>query len=131
MVKRWIIMILLTAGLIVGCIFEEKFINNSLHYLINNLETLQIEITENKEKIDEEEFIGKAYSIHENWHEKEKWLKCVMWHTGMKEVETGLARIAVYIEENDYTEAYAEIATLIDYCGHYSEDFRVSIENIL
>ena len=80
MVKRWIIMILLSVGLAIGCIVEERFINKSLDSLINNLETLQIELTENKEKIDEEQFSRKAYSIHENWHENEKWLKCVMWH---------------------------------------------------
>ena len=130
MVKRWIIMVLLSIVLVIGCFFEEKFINDSLHWLINSLETLQIELTETKDKIDEEELIGKTYSIHEDWHKREKVLKCLIWHTGIKEVETGLARISVYVEENDYTEAYAEIATLIDYCAHYSEDFRISSENI-
>ena len=57
-------------------------------------------------------------------------LKCLIWHTGIKDVEIGLARISVYIEENDYTEASAEVLSLVDYLTHYSDDFRISWENI-
>ena len=124
-------MIVLTVLLIVGCVFETHYVNNSLKWLINSLETLQIEITENKEKIDTKEIIDKSYAIHESWHEKVKSLKCLVWHTGIKDAEIGLARISVYIEENDYTEAYAEVASLIDYSAHYLDDFKISVENIL
>ena len=130
MVKRWIIMISLSAILIVGCIIETKYVNDSFDWLINSLETLQIEITESKDKIDTKEIIDRAYGIHENWHEKVNLLKCLIWHTGIKDVEIGLARIAVYIKENDYTEAYAEIASLIDYSAHYLDDFEISVDNI-
>lgn len=131
MVKKWIVMLAITAALVVGCIFESKYINDSFNWLINSLESLQIEITENKESIDQKEIIADAYSIHENWHKKIKVLKCLIWHSWIKDIELGLARIAVYIEENDYTEAYAETASLIDYCAHYSDDFKVTEENIL
>ncbi len=131
MVKKWIVMITLTAILVTGCILESSYINKSFNWLINSLESLEIELTENKEKIDTEELINKAYSIHENWHKKLKVIKCLIWHTWVKDIEIGLARIAVYVEENDYTEAYAELAALIDYCAHYSDDFRISQENIL
>ncbi len=130
MVKRWIIMITLSVILIVSCVIETTYVNNSFDWLINSMETLQIEITENKEKIDTKEIIDRAYGIHENWHKKVKVLKCLIWHTGIKDVEIGLARIAVYIEENDYTEAYAEIASLIDYAAHYLDDFEISVDNI-
>lgn len=131
MVKKWIVMISITVVLVIGCYFEERYITNSFKWLINSLETLQIELTENKESIDTEEFINKAYTLHEDWHKKVKVLKCIIWHTGIKDVEVGLARISVYIEENDYTEAYAELASLIDYCAHYLEDFSIATENIL
>ena len=130
MVKRWIIMITLSVILIVSCVIETTYVNNSFDWLINSMETLQIEITENMEKIDTKEIIDRAYGIHENWHKKVKVLKCLIWHTGIKDVEIGLARIAVYIEENDYTEAYAEIASLIDYSAHYLDDFEISVDNI-
>lgn len=130
MVKRWIVMIVLTAILIFGCIFESKYVNKSFDWLINSLETIQIELTENKDKIDTEEFISEIYTLHNTWHKKVKLLKCLIWHTNIKDVEIGIARISVYIEENNYTEAYAELASLIDFCAHYLDDFRISSENI-
>ena len=130
MVKKWVVMILLSAMLVVGCILESMYVNKSFDWLINSLETIQIELTENKEKIDAKKFIDDIYSLHNNWHKKVKVLKCLIWHTNLKDVEIGLARISVYIEENDYTEAYAEIASLIDFTAHYLDDFRISVENI-
>ena len=130
MVKKWIIMIVLSVVLILGCILESGYINKSFDWLINSLETIQIELTENKEKIDTDKFVGDIYDLHNSWHKKVKILKCLIWHTNIKDVEVGLARISVYIRENDYTEAYAEIASLIDFSAHYLDDFRISAENI-
>jgi hypothetical protein len=131
MVKKWIVMIVLTICLVLGCLFESLFINKSFNWLINSLETLQINITENKDKIDTQELIDESYSIHENWHNRVKGLKCLIWHSWIKDIELGLAKISVYISENNYTEAFAELASLIDYCAHYLDDFQVSTENIL
>lgn len=130
MVRRWIIVLILSTMLIVGCVLEHNYVHGSFNWLINSLESLQIEITENKDKIDSETTVAKTYKIHNDWHKRVKILKCLIWHTGIKDVEIGLARIAVYVEENDYTEAYAEIASLIDYNQHYLEDFSISSENI-
>ncbi len=130
MVKKWIIMISLLIVMIVGCIIETNYVNSSFKWLINSLETLQIEITEQKENIDDEKFVSLAYEIHDHWNQKVKILKCLIWHSGIKDVEIGLARIAVYVKENNYTEASAEIGALIDYLAHYLDDFVVSTENI-
>lgn len=130
MVKKWIIMISLSVFLVVGCILETRYVQGSLGWLINSLETLQIEISQQSDKIDDENFVTMAYDLHENWHKKVRVLKCVVWHSGIKDAETGLARISVYVSENNYTEASAEIASLIDYLAHYLDDFVISTENI-
>lgn len=130
MVKKWIFMVLLTIMLVVGCALESFYVNKSFDWLINSLETVQIQLTENKDKIDTDELIEKVYDLHNEWHKKVKLLKCLIWHTNIKDVEVGLARISVYVEENNYTEAYAEIASLIDFSAHYLDDFRISTENI-
>lgn len=131
MVKKWLTMILLSLALIFGCIFESKYVNKSFEKLINSLESLQIELSENKDKIDTQSFIDKTNHIHEEWRKNSQVLKCVIWHSGIKDIEIGLARVFVYVKENDYTEAYAEIAAIIDYCAHYLDDFSISSENIL
>ncbi len=130
MVKKWITMIALSIILVAGCVIESIYINRSFNWLINSLETLQIELRENKEKCDTEELIYDANQVHIKWGEKTKVLKCLIWHSGVKDVETGLARVAVYVEENDYKEASAELASLIDYCAHYLDDFHISVENV-
>ncbi len=130
MVKRWIIMIVLTVSLIVGCVFESIYTTNSFKWLVNSMESLQIVLSENKDKIDEEKFIEMSYQIHVEWQDKVKYLKGLIWHTGIKDIEIGLARIGVYISENNYTEAYAEIAGVIDYSSHYLDDFQVTWGNI-
>lgn len=123
-------MIVLSVILVFGCIFESTYVNRSFDWLINSLETIQIELAESKDKIDTEKFIDDTYNLHNEWHKKVKLLKCLIWHTNIKDVEVGLARISVYVEENNYTEAYAEIASLIDFSAHYLDDFRISSENI-
>ena len=50
MVKKWVVMVALTIILVLGCVYESKYIHSSFSGLINSLETLQIEITENKDE---------------------------------------------------------------------------------
>ena len=130
MVKKWIVMLLISFILIAGCIVETNYVHSSFSWLINSLESLQIEITQTKDEIDKEDYVKYAYEIEEKWHKKVKVLKCLIWHSAIKDVEIGIARIGVYIKENDYTEASAEIGQLIDYLAHYLDDFSLSIENI-
>lgn len=130
MVKKWIVMIVLIIVLIVGCVIESIYVNKSFDNLVIELETFQTKLDSNEESIDKTVFVSEAKSIHKKWHKKVKVLKCLIWHTGIKDVEIGLARVEVYIEENDYTEASAEISSLVDYLEHYSDDFSISWENI-
>lgn len=130
MVKKWIIMISLMIVLVVGCVLESNYVNNSFDNLIERLEQFQVKLDNNREHIDLESLIYESEEIHNDWHTKVDLLKCLIWHTGIKDIEVGLARISIYIEENDYTEASAEISSLVDYLKHYSSDFDISWENI-
>ena len=67
MVKKWIVMIVLFAILIVGCIRESIYVNKSFDWLINSLESVQIELTENKDSIDKEKFIDNIYNLHNEY----------------------------------------------------------------
>ena len=108
MVKKWIIMISLMIILIVGCVMESLYVNRSFDGLIERLENFQIKLDENKENINLEELIYESKDIHNKWHTKVDLLKCLIWHTGIKDIEVGLAKISIYIEENDFTEGEDE-----------------------
>lgn len=131
MVKRWIIILGIAIALIVGGILETKYTQNSLCWLISSVEELETNLKANKEDIDSKALVDKANAIDSEWDKKLDNLKCLVWHSCVKDIEIGLARIVVYMEENDFTEAYAECASLIDYAKHYLDDFKITLENIL
>lgn len=130
MVKKWIFVLSLMAVLTVSCVLEYRFVNNSFEYLHSKLIEYKQMIDQNKEQIDTEENIVYVQALHENWHKKSSILKALIWHTGIKDIEVGLSRIETYTSENNYTEALAELDSLIDYVMHYSSDFKLTFENL-
>ena len=130
MVKKWIVILSIMVFLVVGCIIEYKYINNAFEYLHNNLINYQELLDIDKENINTQDNVKYISNLHNNWHNKYKVLKSLIWHSGIKDIEVGLSRIKTYTQENDYTEAKAELQALIDYIRHYSEDFTFSLENL-
>lgn len=132
MVKKWIIMICIVIILVVGCVLETNYINNSFKFLENNLIKFKETVVNTpEEELDSPQFSEYVSKLHNEWHVKLSGLKCLIWHSGVKDVEVGLSRIQTYTSEKDKTETLAEINSLIDYLDHYSEDFTIAIENIL
>lgn len=131
MVKKWIVISVIIVGLILGCILEYNYVNNSFDSLQKQLEDYNLILDKDKENINSEENINYIEQVHLDWQDNVSGLKALIWHTGIKDIEIGLAKIKVYTIENDYTEALAELRSLIDYVKHYKEDFTISLENLL
>lgn len=131
MLKKWAIIIGIIALLIVGCILENNYVNSTFDEMTVKLGEYQLMLKETEENINTSYNIDYLNYLHQNFHEKEKVLKALIWHTGLKDVEVGLSRIITYTKENDFTEAMAETKALYDYCKHYSLDFKITPENIL
>ena len=130
MIKKWIIVVSILAALIVGCVIEHNYVNNTFDTMTQNLQTLKVSLEQNKDNIDLPEIEEYLKFLHEDFHQKEKVLKALIWHTGLKDVEVGLSRIIAYAENNNFVEAMVETNSLIDYCSHYSQDFKITLENI-
>lgn len=130
MVRKWIVILSLIALLTVGCVLEYRFVNHSFEYLHDNLQAYKQMLDNDKEHIDSEYNVEYVQKLHDNWHNKSDILKALIWHTGIKDIEVGLSRIETYTAENDYTEALAELDSLIDYVAHYSSDFKLTFENL-
>lgn len=131
MVKKWIIILIVSALLISGCILEGKYVNQAFDEIVNDLYTYQAMLKNSGEDIDNQENIDFIDNLHDEFHKLERALKMLIWHTGLKDVEVGMSRILTYVEENNKTEALVETNALIDYCEHYSLDFKISGENVL
>lgn len=128
--KKWIIVIAIILLLIGGCVVENIYTNYAFDFLEEELTAVAESLSENKENIDTEENISQIQWVHEEWHKKLKVLRCVIWHSSNKDIEVGISRAEYYIKENNYTEAIVEIYSIINYSQHYSDDFKISIENI-
>ena len=131
MTKKFIAILLMLLFVAGASIFESQYITRSFEELIGKLNDIKTELTLTPDDIDTPENIGKLIEIHEDWQDHTQILKFFVWHTGIKDVEVGLARITSYTEENNYTEAYVELNNLIDYCEHYKQDYSFSIQNII
>lgn len=129
--KKWIIIATIMIILGVGCFLEHKFVNDAFDFLEERLEQYVYKLDRDQEQIDTKENIEYLEVLHEEWNKKNKVLKSLIWHTGMKDIEIGLARIATYTEDNNYVEAETELDALIDYIEHYSKDFTLTLENFL
>ena len=55
MVKKWIVIIVITIGLTLGCIVEYKFVNNSFDFLHDELVSFKPMLAKDEENIDSEE----------------------------------------------------------------------------
>ena len=125
-------MIIIIIILTVSCILESNYVNSALWYLENNLNEYRLKIESTaEENLNNDDNITFIADLHNKWHDKLKGLKCLIWHSGVKEVEVGLSRIQTYTKENDKTETLVEIKALMDFLDHYSEDFTIAVENIL
>jgi len=125
-------MIIIIIVLAVSCVLESNYVNSSFLFLENNLNEYRLKIENTaEENLNNDENIKFISELHDEWHDKLKGLKCLIWHSGVKEVEVGLSRIQTYTKENDKTETLVEIKALMDFLDHYSEDFTIAVENIL
>ena len=131
MLKKFITVIVFLVLIAVAGYFESHYITHSFDDLVGKLNEIKTELSLSPDAIDTPENVGNLIEIHEFWQTRTQVLKFFVWHTGIKDVEVGLARITSYTEENNYTEAYVELNNLIDYCEHYKEDYRFSLQNII
>ena len=130
MLKKWAIVLFIVASLIVGCALEYRFVNGTFEDMTLHFEHVQTMLEENQSHVDTQEILNYLDDLHDDFHEKEKVLKALIWHTGLKDVEIGISKIAAYAKNNNFDEAIAETKSLVDYCRHYGQDFKLSWENI-
>ncbi|MBP3630570.1 MAG: DUF4363 family protein [Clostridia bacterium] len=131
MTKKLIAIFCFIALIISMGVFESNYIITSFDSLSAELVVIERTLASTPESIDTEENISTLKNLHHRWQHRTKILKFFVWHTGIKDVEVGLSRITSYTERNNYEEAYTELNNLIDYCNHYSEDYRFSIQNVI
>lgn len=127
---RLIFFVSLGATIITLSILESLYIEKMLVSLEEDLTSFEAMLEKDKENINTFENLQKIEYITTKWHKNATKLKYLVWHTGIKDVEVGMSRIATYTHENDFTEAKVELNNLLDFARHYAEDFKILPENV-
>ena len=120
----------LGASILAVSILESKYIEKTFQKFEKNLLEYAAMLDMDEENINSFENMQRIECLTQEWHKTATKLKYLVWHTGIKDVEIGLSRIATYTQENDYTEAKTELNNLLDFTRHYSKDFKVLPENV-
>lgn len=125
MVRSIISMLCVAVLLVVGAIFESKFINNQFDDFHDVLEVLY-------EKIDDKDATqDDVYAVQENWLNKKKNLHAFIPHTEIKEVDLWLAETVTLVRDKEWTDAISKVEVLIELSEQIPKTFRLAFENIL
>ncbi|MBE5750003.1 MAG: DUF4363 family protein [Clostridiales bacterium] len=125
MVRSIISMLCVAVLLVVGAIFESRFINNQFDDFHDVLEVLY-------EKIDDKDATqDDVYAVQENWLNKKKNLHAFIPHTEIKEVDLWLAETVTLVRDKEWTDAISKVEVLIELSEQIPKTFRLAFENIL
>ena len=125
MVKTLISMLCVSAILLVGSIFEMRFIHkqfNEFHQVICEL----------YDKVDEQ--IAKeddVYATQENWLNKKKFLHAFIPHNEIKEIDLWLSESATLVRDEKWEDALSKIEVLKELCEQIPKTFSITLANVL
>ena len=129
MVKRIIIIVILFVSLIGLGTYEVISVDNIITSLDTMVETLQVDITDNKNNVSEISTSVKQVQTYWNNHEENL---CLMFnHKDLSAITDTLTRLCSYVENNDYDNAIAEVNLLKKYSEKNRHIMGFNLQNLL
>ena len=129
MVKRIIIIVVLFVSLIGLATYEVVSVDNIITSLETMVETLQVDISENKNNVNKVTESVKKVQTYWNDHEENL---CLMFnHKDLSAITDTLTRLFSYVENNDYDNAIAEVNLLKKYSEKNRHIMGFNLQNLL
>ena len=129
MVKRIIIIVILFVSLIGLATYEVVSVDNIITSLETMVETLQVDISENKNNVNEvTESVKKVQTF---WNDHEENLCLMFNHKDLSAITDTLTRLFSYVENNDYDNAIAEVNLLKKYSEKNRHIMGFNLQNLL
>lgn len=125
MVKSIVSMLCVVILLIIGAVFESRFINKQFDDFSNVLEVLYQKIDDNSAVQDD------VYAVQDNWLNKKKNLHAFIPHNEIKEIDLWLAETVTLVRDKEWTDAISKVEVLIELSEQIPNTFRLKWENIL
>ena len=129
MVKRIIIIVVLFVSLIGLATYEVVSVDNIITSLETMVEKLQVDISENKNNVNEvTEAVKKVQTF---WNDHEENLCLMFNHKDLSAITDTLTRLFSYVENNDYDNAIAEVNLLKKYSEKNRHIMGFNLQNLL
>ena len=125
MVKTLISMLCVTAILIVGSLFEMRFIHKQFNEFHQVICELHQKVDEQTAKEDD------VYATQENWLNKKKYLHAFIPHNEIKEIDLWLSESATLVRDEKWEDALSKIEVLKELCEQIPKTFSVTLANVL
>lgn len=110
--KKLIICIILLAGLIGFCSWEQCYIDTTLNSMMEQISHVQTSIEDNESELDSKVTIANFEKMQDFWESREATMSMFIDHKNLSQIGQGLARLKAALEENDYTLSVTEIYLL-------------------
>ncbi len=110
--KKLIICIILLAGLIGFCSWEQCYIDTTLNSMMEQISHVQTAIEDNESELYSEVTIASFEKMQDFWESREATMSMFIDHKNLSQIGQGLARLRAALEENDYTLSVTEIYLL-------------------
>ena len=129
MVKSIIIIVVLFVSLIGLATYEVVSVDNIITSLETMVETLQVDISENKNNVNE--VTESVKKVQTYWNEHEENLCLMFNHKDLSAITDTLTRLFSYVENNDYDNAIAEVNLLKKYSEKNRHIMGFNLQNLL
>lgn len=125
MVKSIISMICVSILLVIGAIFESRFINGQFEDFNHVLTTLYQKVDDKEATMDD------VYAVQDNWLNKKKYLHAFIPHNEIKEFDLWLAEAVTLVRDKEWTDAISKVEVLIELTEQIPKTFLLTWENVL
>ena len=125
MIKSLVSIIVASILILIGALYENKFIKN-------NFEEFNKAVVTVYEKINEKTAVeDDVYALQHNWFEKKEKLHVFIPHVEIKEVELWLSEAVKLVREQKWEDALSKIEVLKVLSVQIPKTFSIAIENIM
>lgn len=128
MVKRTIMMIIVTLLLLGLAVTELILVKNFINTIESDVNQLVVHFEENKEDISV--LTPEIEKIHSNWDSKEQILCLMFNHKDMSMLTDSITRVAEYCKQNNYDDGIVELRILQEYAHKNHNIMGFNINNI-
>ena len=125
MIKSLVSIIVASILILIGALYENKFIKN-------NFEEFNKAVVTVYEKINEKTAVeDDVYALQHNWFKKKEKLHIFIPHVEIKEVDLWLSEAVKLVREQKWEDALSKIEVLKVLSVQIPKTFSIAIENIM